>query len=62
MTKSPLGYAKNSRIIATVPCGDIEANVGGKVLAIARMAGWVKCRLDDMTTRKLGLDKVEAEQ
>lgn len=61
MPKSPLGYAKNIRIVATVPCGDIEVKVGGVVLQIVKSAWWVKCRLDDMTTRKLGLDKVEAE-
>ena len=62
MPKSPLGYAKNSRIIATVPQGTREVKIGGTVLSIARGAGWVRCELDDNTTRKLGFDKVEAER
>lgn len=55
-------YAKDSRIVATVRQGARTVRVRGVVLQIARGAGWVRCRLDDGTTRKVAPDAVEADR
>lgn len=49
-------HPKGSRIFATVPCGERLVEVGGEVLHSTSF--WIKCRLDDLTTRKIHPERV----